>query len=426
MIYIHIPFCKTFCTYCDFYSETCISTEDINAFEAAIVEEIRYRKSELLENAKKSENTLYIGGGTPSVLPPSVYKTILNEFRNIGLDTNFTEFTLEVNPEDIVIGGDAYVREILTQGVNRISMGIQSFDDSILKWMNRRHNAKTAEDAFAILRRSGVENISIDLIFGLSQLSSEQWRATIQHALSICHPQTAQQTTPEHISAYQLSIESGSALAQMVCRNKYKEADSDVCARQYSILCEELRLRGYNHYEISNFAKEGYQARHNSAYWNHSEYVGLGPGAHSFKIVPHSVNPSHPNSLSPDSSSASTTSEFSASKYYRSWNKDSLKSYITAAKNKDFILIVESECLDQEQIGIEKLMLGLRTSKGLSMSEIEQLLYRRNLNAPVLNKQEFDRFIKNGTLIETLDNHIRIPETSLFISDAIIRDLLMG
>ena len=384
MIYIHIPFCETFCTYCDFYSETCTRPEDINAFETALIREIRTRKTEILENIERSENTLYIGGGTPSVLPPSFYKNILNELSNLGVKSSFEEFTIEVNPEDIVNGGETYVRDLLTLGVNRISMGIQSFDDNILKWMNRRHNAKSAEEAYCILHRAGINNISVDLIFGLSQLSADQWISTINRALNI----GGLGLLPEHISAYQLSVESGSTLAQLVRRNKYKEANQEVCAAQYSILCEELKKAGYKHYEISNYAREGFESKHNSAYWNHSEYVGLGPGAHSLRLLNGS--------------------------YIRSWNNDSLKDYIQAAKIMDFSSSKDYEDLTSDQLSIERLMLGLRTAKGLDENDLNSLA----------SEDKIKEYLDEGILVKSSENRIRISEESFFISDSILRGLL--
>ncbi|MBQ2197636.1 MAG: coproporphyrinogen III oxidase family protein, partial [Bacteroidales bacterium] len=250
MIYIHVPFCRSFCTYCDFYSEIapkkeCGSTE---AFVDAVLEEAESRKEEL--SSPSPVNTLYIGGGTPSVLPLDVLSRLV---QGVSSYTNspFGEFTIEVNPEDIVEKGEGYVRGFVQLGVSRVSMGIQSFDDGILKWMNRRHDSSRAGEAFRILRSGGIGNISVDLIFGLSQLSDETWIQTIEKTLAL---------EPEHISAYQLSIEEGSALGELVVKGKYSEAGEDLCRRQYDILCSRLKAAGYHHYEISNFAKPGYEA----------------------------------------------------------------------------------------------------------------------------------------------------------------------
>lgn len=189
--------------------------------------------------------------------------------------TGADECTFEVNPDDIVRGGVEYVKALLEAGVSRVSMGVQSLDDGILRWMGRRHDAASARAAFGILRAAGVRNISIDLIFGLPQLSEKQLLSTIDGVLSL---------GPEHISAYQLSVEEDSALAQMLADGRFVEASDEQCRRQYDLLCGRLREAGYNHYEISNWARPGAEAVHNSAYWRRVPYIGLGPGAHSFSV----------------------------------------------------------------------------------------------------------------------------------------------
>ena len=273
-------------------------------FADALVKEIRLRQNEISEEV----NTLYIGGGTPSVLPLCVFERILSVLTEVGHGGPYEEFTVEVNPEDIVEKGEDYVRGLVSLGVNRISMGVQSFDDGILKFMNRRHDADTARRAYAILENAGVGNISIDLIFGLPQLSDLQWQETLDMALSI----SPSGYMPQHISAYQLSVEPGSMLARMVEKGMWQEASEEVCERQYSMLCRTLRKAGYHHYEISNFALPGHEARHNSAYWRHVPYVGFGPGAHSFT--------NHSQTLHQASGGGN--------KGFRFWNEPDLKGYI--------------------------------------------------------------------------------------------------
>ena len=273
MVYLHVPFCRSFCTYCDFYSEIACRGRDAQLFEdftAAVCAEASLRRDEI--EATRDLNTLYIGGGTPSVLPLSLLRKMAAASLMTG-GAPFTEFTVEVNPEDIVEKGAAYVRGLLELGVTRVSMGVQSLDDGILRWMNRRHDAAHARQAFRILRDAGVENISVDLIFGLSQLSEAVFRRTLDEIV---------RWRPEHVSAYQLSIEEGSALGRMVRDGRYTEASQEQCAAQYRLLCDTLRDAGYVHYEISNWALPGREAVHNSAYWSRHPYVGLGPGAHSF------------------------------------------------------------------------------------------------------------------------------------------------
>ena len=187
----------------------------------------------------------------------------------------FEEFTVEVNPEDVVEKGAVYVRGLLEMGVNRISMGVQSFDDGILRWMNRRHDAARAREAMRILREAGVRNVSIDLIFGLSQLSDAQWEATLDQALAL---------EPEHLSAYQLSIEEDSALADQIAKGRYTEASEEACRRQYDRLCERMARAGFHHYEVSNFARPGRACAHNTGYWTQEPYLGLGVSAASMTV----------------------------------------------------------------------------------------------------------------------------------------------
>lgn len=415
MIYLHVPFCGSFCTYCDFYSEICRSRQAFNEYADAVIAEIRDRRKELEMNmsAQDAVNTLYIGGGTPSVLPLDVLSRIVgavSQTERLSLVTEpvevttptelFDEFTVEVNPEDIVEKGREYVRGLLALGVNRISMGIQSFNDDILRWMNRRHDAGNAVKAFHILRESGVRNISIDLIFGISQLTDETWKDTIEKALEL---------SPEHISAYQLSIEEGSALAKMVADGRYVEASEEQCRRQYDILCRCLGRSGYHHYEISNFAKPGFEAVHNSAYWRRAPYIGLGPGAHSLtgnvrswnsQELPHrqqdetsSCNPDRISSCNPDSTSCQTSSRNPSGK---------LATYSRT-----------SETLSPEDIRVERIMLSLRTDKGLEAAELYSLAGRTVINS----------LLSEGAL-EKQGGSIRIPEDHLFTSDEIVRELI--
>lgn len=361
-----------------------------NEYADAVIAEIRDRRKELEMNmsAQDAVNTLYIGGGTPSVLPLDVLSRIVgavSQTERLSLVTEqlslvtepvevtvptelFDEFTVEVNPEDIVEKGLEYVRGLLALGVNRISMGIQSFNDDILRWMNRRHDAGNAVKAFHILRESGVLNISIDLIFGISQLTDETWKDTIEKALEL---------SPEHISAYQLSIEEGSAVAKMVADGRYVEASEEQCRRQYDILCRCLGRSGYHHYEISNFAKPGFEAVHNSAYWRRAPYIGLGPGAHSL------------------------------TGNIRSWNSQELPHRNIVTYSRSF------ETLSPEDIRVERIMLSLRTDKGLEATELYSLA----------DSTVIDTLLSEGAL-EKQGTCVRIPEDHLFTSDEIVRELI--
>ena len=395
MIYLHVPFCGSFCTYCDFYSEICRSAQAFNEYADAVIAEIRDRQKELEMNmsARDAVNTLYIGGGTPSVLPLDVLARIVSAVTEpVEVTSPFEEFTVEVNPEDIVEKGSEYVRGLLALGVNRISMGVQSFDDGILRWMNRRHDAVRVVEAFRILRGSGVRNISIDLIFGLSQLTDEIWKDTIEKALELA---------PEHISAYQLSIEEGSALAKMVADGRYVEATDEQGRRLYDILCQSLRLAGYHHYEISNFAKPGFEAVHNSAYWRRAPYVGLGPGAHSLSGNVRSWNSQKLPHRQPGEALSCNPH---------------LPTCQTSDRNPSGMLVTYSrnfETLSPEDIRVERIMLSLRTDKGLETTELYSLADRTVIDT-----------LLSEDALELHGTRIRIPEDRLFTSDEIIRELI--
>lgn len=370
MVYLHVPFCRSWCTYCAFYSEICPS-DGFSAYANAVLEEIEARKDEFT----KEKNTFYIGGGTPSVLPLDCLRAIVGKVRGaLGMEDgeNFDEFTVEVNPDDIVRRGGEYVAALAALGVNRVSMGVQSFDDDILRWMNRRHDAESAVRAFNMLRESGIGNISIDLIFGLSGLSDEKWAETVDRAVDL---------GPEHISAYMLSVEEGSALYDKVEKGEYEEVSDERAEGQYRILCEKLAGAGYVHYEISNFARPDLEARHNSAYWDHVPYVGLGPAAHSFDGT------------------------------RRSWNPDDLSLYIKGIGGG-------SEILSAEQLSEETLMLGLRTSKG-----VPEDYMAAHCEAGVLSEA-----LSRGDLVVSAGpgtaSRLRIPESRFFVSDSIIAGLI--
>ena len=385
MVYLHVPFCRSFCTYCGFYSETCSKSrqsELFNEYADAVLTEAEERKEEIRSNPLR---TLYIGGGTPSVLPLDVLSRVVQGIRRVQGDTHLREFTIEVNPEDIVEKGDEYLAGLLDLGVTRISMGIQSFDDGILRWMNRRHDSARARKAYSMIRRAaeraGKEiEVSIDLIFGVPGLDLQTWERTVSAALSLGKDEGFK--APDHISAYQLSIEEGSALEEKIARGECTEASDEDCYRQYRTLCWKLRQEGYNHYEISNFAIPGKEAVHNSAYWNRTPYVGLGPGAHSLTIR-------------------------DDGQQVRSWNTQ-----VLPARGKTYSR--EMEVLSDEDIRVERIMLGLRTSAGLPADELSLLA----------GKDALEKQVSAGCLAIGPDGRARIPEERFFVSDEIIGSLV--
>lgn len=358
MIYVHVPLCKSFCTYCDFYSEITSKTRE-DAFTKEVCAEILRRRGEM----DRTLHTLYFGGGTPSLLSLQNLTRILLSLEEAGMGGPYTEFTMEANPDDIVAMGPGYIRSLASLGVNRISVGVQSLDDGMLRWMNRRHDAAAAVKAVEIVREGGIENISIDLIFGFSNLSDEVWEDTVRKAIDL---------RPAHISCYQLSVEGGSKLAEMVEDGLYEEASDEACRRQYDHLASALSAAGYDHYEISNFALPGFRAKHNSGYWARQPYVGLGPSAHSF----------------------TGTS--------RKWNSHQISGYTST-----------SEELSDEDIRVERIMLSLRTADGIAEKDLLHLT----------RKEDVDRLVSEGAL-KRRAARIRIPEDRFFVSDEIIRELI--
>lgn len=389
MIYIHIPFCRTKCIYCGFYSELptrkgggsdcsslqgCLVDALCREMEASRVQTECPDCSTECPDGRKVPDTVYIGGGTPSLLTIGELEKLVgavNELRgNSGLVGPPEEFTVEVNPDDIVRGGGRYAAGLKSLGVNRVSMGVQSFDDAVLHRMGRRHSSDEAVKAFHILREAGFDNISIDLIFGFTPLLDT---ALISRGFD------AFGSPPEHISCYQLSVEPGSGLEKMLSRGLITLPSDEQCETQYNQLCSFLREAGYNHYEISNWALQGRESRHNSAYWRHVPYIGFGPGAHSLEIEQPAV-------------------------LRRRWNKPDLVAYLSAASEGCFDSVREGEELTPEQIREEKIMLGFRTAEGVD----EALL-----------KDAADNLLER-----TKTNGLRIPESRWFISDSIIESLV--
>lgn len=387
MVYLHIPFCKSFCTYCAFYSEL-FSLELASRYEAAVKAEIRSRRQEIRNTL--STPTLYLGGGTPSVLPPIVLRRIVEAVAEVT-GGNYQEFTIEVNPDDVTPDYAVFLKAL---GVTRVSMGIQSFDAQVLARMHRRHTAEGARRAFLFLREAGFENISVDLMYGLGHpvesgqdapYGPSSLDADLDALLSLPGG------PPEHISAYQLSVEEGSLLYDQVSRGRYAECSDEEAARQYHTVCARLREAGYEHYEISNFAKETYRAVHNSAYWTGAPYVGLGPAAHSFDGLRRSWNPSDTEA------------------YIR------YQTMLPSGTDACACDAPGAEILTPEQQAMERVMLALRTADGMPESELRRLCTDARVDA-LLCRTYLEKSRINANL--------RIPERHGFISDAIIAELV--
>jgi oxygen-independent coproporphyrinogen-3 oxidase len=265
-IYVHIPFCKKRCTYCDFHFSTTFSTYREKLIQAICLE-LNLRSSELTNVPIQS---LYFGGGTPSLLTAEELQSIVHSVRLNYQLLEHAEITFEVNPEDANVDSLKAWKEA---GINRLSIGLQSFQASDLSWMNRSHSTDEGEMAVRMAQEQGFDNISIDLIYGLPDLSNEQWLHHLERAL---------QLNVQHISAYCLTIESKTALEHFVNNGKLKRPTEDQQGEQFDLLVRTLKQAGFEQYEISNFAKDQKYARHNSSYWNFTSYVGVGPSAHSF------------------------------------------------------------------------------------------------------------------------------------------------
>lgn len=361
-IYVHIPFCLSFCNYCSFYSIKQVGR--ISEYLNSLYKEIDSKRSFFKESGKY---TLYFGGGTPSVLSNVQLKSIVDAL-NLKDGQELLEFTVEVNPDDVTAD---YVYSLQEIGVTRVSMGVQSFNDTNLRWMNRRHSAAEALNAYHLLRDGGIKNISIDLIFGYSK----ELRADIETAIDLA---------PNHISAYQLSIEHGTPFYKRYSKGEKIVLTQEECADQYMLVQQLFENAGYRQYEISNFALPGYESLHNSSYWNGTPYIGFGPGAHSYEESD-----------------------------VRRWNNQSLSAYVDFYGKGKPVVVCGSEKLSPNDIFNEKIMLGLRQVSGIERSFIAE--HKEML-------QEVEKLLDNDSL-EVAGDNIRIPKNKLFVSDSIIKEL---
>ncbi len=264
-IYFHIPFCRRLCGYCDFFKSVKLQQmgATLDAMEREVVEQRPFLSDHSIE-------TIYFGGGTPSLVEPQRIARLIDLVHSHYNTDSLEELTLEVNPDDLT---PDYLLAVREAGINRLSIGIQSFDDEELRMMNRRHSAQQARDAVLMAREAGFENITIDLIFGVDGFGEESLRRSVEVALSL---------NIEHISAYHLTIESGTPFAKKVAKGEMRSVSEGVSEVEYKLVETMLTAAGYDHYEVSNYAREGYRSRHNSSYWHGVQYLGIGPAAHSF------------------------------------------------------------------------------------------------------------------------------------------------
>ena len=370
-IYVHIPYCKQACHYCDFHFSTSMKTK--NEMIDCIVKEMDIRKSEF----SKKIDSVYIGGGTPSVMTNLELETIFNGLEKKISISDIKEITIEINPEDLINEKLEFYNEI---GINRLSIGIQSMNNNILKWMNRSHNKNQIINGLNTVKEIGYENISLDFIYGTPKNLTRDIKDELLEILKF---------NPTHLSCYHLTIEDGTYFGHLEKKRKIKRIEDDVSQKEFQWISEKLKSKNYQHYEISNFALQGKQSFHNSNYWNQSSYIGLGPGAHSFR-----------NST-------------------RRWNISNNRLYI---KNiKAGVPYFEQEVLSPYDLVNEKIMLGLRTLNGLDKNYIFSIV-PQSIKDEIESK--LNTFLKDGILIST-NNIISMNPEKWLLSEYVSRELFI-
>ena len=371
-IYIHIPFCRRLCYYCDFYKTT--NTDLIENFLEALKQEIRQRQGYLNDEIIK---TIYFGGGTPSVLTASQLSCIMeNIYANFQVVPD-AEITFESNPDDL---NPKYLQELKESGINRLSIGIQSFHNEHLKKMNRRHSAEQAVEAVENAIEAQFYDLSVDLIFGLPGLSAQRWHENLQQAFRF---------PVNHLSAYHLTYHEGTPFYTWLKKGTLKELSESESVDQFNILMDESEKAGFEQYEISNFARNGKYSKHNTSYWKGKKYLGLGPSAHSF-----------------DGNS-------------RRWNVAHTEAYITGAKKN--VSYFEEEQLSEKEKFNEYILTRLRTKWGISLQEISNRFGEKNAKtvSNILAKYISSNKIKEENDIFTFTRE------GIFISDDIISDFMI-
>ncbi|RYJ40221.1 Oxygen-independent coproporphyrinogen III oxidase [Flavobacterium anhuiense] len=371
-IYIHIPFCKQACHYCDFHFSTSMKKKD--EMVLALAKEIAVRKPFDSAQGDNIIETIYFGGGTPSVLSNDEINFLISEvYKNYKVVEN-PEITLEANPDDL---SAERIFELSKSPINRLSIGIQSFYEEDLKMMNRAHNSEEAKKCLEEATKY-FDNISLDLIYGIPGMSDEMWRQNIQTALDFGIP---------HISSYALTVEPKTALSKLIQTGKVAEPQDEVASNHFLILVEMLQKNGFIHYELSNFGKENYFSKNNSAYWLGKKYIGIGPSAHSYDGEK------------------------------RGWNIANNSLYLKAIQNDE--LPIETEVLTISDRYNEYIMTGLRTIWGVSLDRIEKEFGSEYLNYLLAQSQKF----LNDDLLSIENNILKPTPKGKFLTDGIASDL---
>ena len=370
-LYIHIPFCTKRCLYCDFFSNTEMKYKE--PYLSAVIRELELRK-DYLEG--EPVETIYFGGGTPSQLQAADFSRIFEAIHRLFDVSPCAEITLEANPDDMT---PRYVAGLQTLPFNRVSMGVQSFKEEDLRFLNRRHNREQALLAVDLCKKNGLENISVDLIYGLPGQTLEEWKQNLDTVIHLDIP---------HISAYHLIYEEGTALYKLKEAGKIIPVDEDLSVALFTSLIDRLTANGYLHYEISNFARPGMLSRHNSSYWIGKKYLGIGPSAHSYNGQ------------------------------NRQWNISSLPGYLQAIDKG--VPDIEIENLDINTRYNDFIITGLRTMWGIKFNEIQQQFGKDKL---IYCQKQAAPYLKQGLLIEK-DDTLTLSRNGIFISDSIMSDLL--
>lgn len=363
-LYLHIPFCPTRCIYCDFYSQSDLSLQ--SAFVEALCRELTiYCDRGLWATAPR---TIYLGGGTPSSLPLPLLEQLMQHIRSLWRLDKSIEITIEANPEDV---SPEWARGVAQLGFNRISLGVQSLSDETLRFLQRRHSAAQAELAISYIREAGISNVSIDLIFALPKGYEQHWFESLAHALVL--PVT-------HLSAYGLTYESGTRLDRMRESGAVTPSSEETYVKQYYALVAACQKAGFTHYELSNWALPGFASQHNSAYWDGTPYLGLGPSAHSYMAR------------------------------HRWWNLSDIHLYIERLQ-QDTLPIADEEWLSLTELSEECIMLGLRTCRGIDL--------RRPVLQGVPLMDRATPWLDQGLLTYTADDHLRLTHEGLIWCDRI-------
>lgn len=370
-IYLHIPFCKQACHYCNFHFSTSTVLKD--KFVAALLQEIELTKKYVDEGI----STIYFGGGTPSILDLSDIALILQALhKNWAVDAN-AEITLEANPDDITIEKLTGWKSL---GINRLSIGVQSFFEEDLVWMNRVHTAMQAEECIALATQAGFDNLTIDLIYGTPTLSDAHWKKNVDMAMGL---------NIAHLSCYALTVEPKTALEKLIANQTKPNINPETQARHFELLMQWTEEAGYEHYEISNFAKPGKRSRHNSAYWQGKSYLGLGPSAHSYNG------------------------------YARRWNVSNNAVYIASLMKNE--LPYEEEILTKQQQMNEYVMTSLRTMEGINLSKIKEDFGEKLCDEML---QSAAKYMNSGNLIVE-QNWIKTTPKGKLLADGIAAALFV-